>query len=119
MIFSRANIGTFFTSLAIQGCGLITGVVTARLLGPAGRGELATVILWPTIMSNLGLMGCNWALAREVAKDPHREADGVCCAMTIGIAVAILYFILGYLLLPYVLPRDRGYLLPLTRICLL
>ena len=112
MIFSRANIGTFFTSLAIQGCGVITGVVTARLLGPAGRGELATIMLWPMIMSNLGLMGCNWALAREVAKDPDREADGVCGAVAVGLAAATVYFILGYLLIPYVLPRDRSYLLP-------
>jgi O-antigen/teichoic acid export membrane protein len=119
MIFSRANIGTFFTSLAIQGCGLITGVVTARLLGPAGRGELATIMLWPMIMSNLGLMGCNWALAREVAKDPDKEADGVCGAVAVGFAAASLYFTLGYLLVPYVLPLDRSYLLPLARLCLL
>ena len=67
MIFSRANIATFSTSLAIQFCGLITGILTARILGPTARGELATVMLWPMILSNLGLLGCNWALAREVA----------------------------------------------------
>ena len=119
MIFSRANIGTFFTSLAIQGCGLVTGVVTARLLGPAGRGELATVLLWPTIFANLGLVGCNWALAREVARDPGREADGILGAVALGMAAASVYFILGYLLIPYVLPSDRSYLLPLARLCLL
>lgn len=119
MIFSKANIGTFFTSLAIQGCGLITGVVTARLLGPSGRGELATVLLWPTILSNLGLMGCNWALAREVARDPESEPDGVCSAVTVGIATALLYSILGYLLVPLVLPQDRSYLFSLARLCLL
>jgi O-antigen/teichoic acid export membrane protein len=119
MIFSRANIGTFFTCLAIQGCGLITGIVTARLLGPVGRGELATVLLWPTIFSNLGLMGCNWALAREVANDPDREADGILCAVAVGIASASVYFALGYTLIPFVLPSDRAYLLPLARLCLL
>jgi hypothetical protein len=65
VIFSKANFGTFSTSLAIQACGAGTGILTARLLGPVARGELATVILWPVILSNLGLMGCNWALARE------------------------------------------------------
>lgn len=119
MIFSRANIGTFFTCLAIQGCGLITGIVTARLLGPVGRGELATVLLWPTVFSNLGLMGCNWALARDVARDPDREADGILCAVAVGIASALLYFALGYTLIPFVLPSDKSYLLPLARLCLL
>lgn len=119
MIFSRANVGTFFTSLAIQGCGVVTGVVTARLLGPASRGELATVLLWPIILTNLGLMGCNWALARQVAGDSGSEADRVCNAAAVGLAASLLYFILGYLLIPYLLPRDRIYLLPLTRFCLL
>jgi O-antigen/teichoic acid export membrane protein len=119
MIFSRANLGTFSTSLAIRVCGLITGVLTARLLGPAARGELASVMLWPTILSNLGLMGCNWALARSVANDPDREADRICSAAAVGIASASLYFLLGYLLIPYVLPLDRSYLVPLTRFCLL
>ena len=67
MIFSKANIATFSTSLAIQFCGLITGILTARILGATARGELATVMLWPVILTNLGLLGCNWALAREVA----------------------------------------------------
>jgi len=119
MIFSRANIGTFFTSVAIQGCGVVTGVVTARLLGPASRGELATVLLWPIILTNLGLMGCNWALARQVAGDSGNESHHVCNAAAVGLAASCLYFILGYLLIPYVLPKDRIYLLLLTRFCLL
>lgn len=119
MIFSKANTSTFFTSLAIQGCGVITGVVTARLLGPAARGELATVMLWPMILSNLGLMGCNWALARQVASHPEREAGLICGAAALGLAAASIYFLMGYLLIPFVLPLDRGYLLPLSRFCLL
>jgi O-antigen/teichoic acid export membrane protein len=119
MIFSRANMATFFTSLAIQGCGVVTGVATARLLGPVSRGELATVLLWPIILANLGLMGCNWALARQVADDSGRESDQVCNAVAVGLAASSLYFILGYLLIPHVLPKDRIYLLPLARFCLL
>lgn len=119
MIFSRANAGTFFTSLAIQCCGVVTGIVTARLLGPASRGELVTVMLWPIILTNLGLMGCNWALARQVASDPEREADQVCGAAAAGLATAALYFSLGYFIMPYLLPRDRFYLLPIARFCLL
>ena len=119
MIFSRANFGTLSTSLAIQACGVFTGIVTARLLGPVARGELATVILWPTVLSNLGLMGCNWALAREVAKDPARERDWATGGIAVGLATALLYFLVGYFLMPWMLSRDKGYLLPLARLCLL
>jgi O-antigen/teichoic acid export membrane protein len=119
MIFSRANIGTFSASLAIQFCGLITGILTARLLGPTARGELATVMLWPLILSNLGLLGCNWALARELAADPRNEADWICAAVVVGIAAACLCLAIGYWLIPYLLPSDRLYLGPLARVCLL
>ena len=119
MIFSRANIGTFFTSLAIHACGVITGILTARILGPSARGELATVLLWPIILSNLGLMGCNWALARGVANDPRTEADQTCSAIAIGFAASFVYSIFGYFLFPLVLPADRGNLLPIARLCLL
>jgi O-antigen/teichoic acid export membrane protein len=119
MIFSRANIATFYTSVAIQFCGLITGVLTARVLGPTARGELATVMLWPMILSNLGLMGCNWALAREVAADPRKESDWIRAAVAVGFAAACLYFVIGFWLIPYLLPLDRRYLGSLVRVCLL
>jgi O-antigen/teichoic acid export membrane protein len=118
MIFSRANFGTFSTSLIIQACGAATGILTARLLGPIARGQLATVILWPVVLSNLGLMGCNWVLAREVADDPERESDWAAVAVAVGLSTATLFFLAGYFMMPLLLPADRGYLLPLARLCL-
>ncbi|HEV2522295.1 MAG TPA: oligosaccharide flippase family protein [Candidatus Acidoferrales bacterium] len=118
MIFSRANFGTLSTSLLIQACGAATGILTARLLGPASRGELATVILWPVILSNLGLMGCNWVLAQQVARNPSRELDWAAAGFYIGLVTAFVYFLIGYVLIPILLPSDRGYLLPIARLCL-
>jgi O-antigen/teichoic acid export membrane protein len=119
VIFSKANFANFSTSVAIQACGAATGIITARLLGPVARGELATVILWPVIFSNLGLMGCNWALAREVAVNPDRENDWVVAGIAVAIGAASLYFLAGYFLLPGLLPSGRSYLLPAARLCLL
>jgi O-antigen/teichoic acid export membrane protein len=118
MIFSRASVGTFSTSLAIQVCGVVTGILTARILGPTGRGELATVILWPTILSNLGLVGCNWVLAREVARTPERESEWVSAGIAVGFAAAVAFFSAGYFLVPLLLPADKRYLVPIARVCL-
>jgi O-antigen/teichoic acid export membrane protein len=119
MLFSKANFGTLSTSLGIQACGAVTGILTARLLGPVARGELATVILWPTILSNLGLMGCNWVLAREVAAHPERECDWAAVGVAVGLATALLFLVAGYFLIPLLLPSDKAYLLPVARLCLL
>jgi O-antigen/teichoic acid export membrane protein len=119
VIFSKANFETFSTSLAIQACGAGTGIMTARLLRPVARGELTTVILWPVVLSNLGLMGCNWVLAREVANDPERECDWVAIGVVVGLVTAVVYLVAGYFLIPLLLPSDRSYLLPVARFCLL
>jgi O-antigen/teichoic acid export membrane protein len=118
LIFSKANFGTFSTSVFIQTCGAVTGILTARLLGPVARGELATVILWPIVLSNLGLMGCNWVLAREVAKNPEKECDWAAVGVAVGLATALLYLLAGYFLIPLLLPSDKRYLLPVARLCL-
>src|SRR5579863_1165111 len=103
----------------IQACGAATGILTARLLGPVARGELATVILWPTILSILGLMGCNCVLARQVAKNPERESEWAIVGVAIGLATALVLLLAGYFLIPLLLPSDRNYLLPVARLCLL
>ncbi|MGB5084690.1 MAG: oligosaccharide flippase family protein [Methylocystis silviterrae] len=52
----------------------ISGVLVARALGPERRGELATLVLWPSLVSHLALMGIHISLAREAAREPGRAA---------------------------------------------
>lgn len=119
MLFSRANLATFSTSLVIQACGGVTGILTARLLGPQARGELATVILWPTIFSNLGLMGCSWALSRAVALEPDQERNWMSAGVAVGVVFAVIYSSAAYFLIPLLIPPKRFYLVAVVRLCLL
>jgi O-antigen/teichoic acid export membrane protein len=114
----RAVRDTFLTNLAIMACNVITGILTARLLQPEGRGELASVILWPAIFAGLGIMGTNWALTREVAAHPEKEADLARTVVVLGLLQAGLITTLGYFLIPYLLPGDKQHLTGLTRLYL-
>lgn len=109
----------FLTNVGIQACNLATGIITARLLLPTGRGELATIILWPSILVGLGIMGTHLSLAREVAAHPDEEADLSRAAVILSILLSLLSMTLGYLLLPRVLPADKQHLLGLSRLYLL
>jgi O-antigen/teichoic acid export membrane protein len=64
-------------------------------------------------------MGCNWAVAREVANNQKNESDWIAAGTVVGLATACIYFAAGYLLLPWLLPPDRRHLLPLARLFLL
>ena len=58
-------------SVAIQGLNVLTGIVLARTLGPAGRGELAAVMLWPSILAAVGSLGVRGRPMRpQVAPHP-------------------------------------------------
>jgi O-antigen/teichoic acid export membrane protein len=118
-VTSQAVWQTFLTNLAIQVCNVVTGVLTARLLQPEGRGELAAIILWPTILADLGILGTNWSLTREAAAHPEKEDNLARTGVVLGMVQAILFMALGYFLVPYLLPAAKGHLIKITRVYLL
>jgi O-antigen/teichoic acid export membrane protein len=118
-INSKAIFTTFLANLTIQGCNLVTGIITARLLQPVGRGELASIILWPTIFAGMGIMGTNWAMAREAAARPEQEADLARTGLVLGLVLAGLIMLVGYFAIPFLLPADKEHLAGLVRFFLL
>jgi O-antigen/teichoic acid export membrane protein len=110
-IDQRAYLGTFATSLFIQGCTVLQGVLLARLLGPVGRGEFATLILWPNVFAGIGILGVNMAIARFAGQG--RSVDGLVKTATKAALVtgAISALICG-LALPDLLPVGKHNLLP-------
>ncbi len=63
---------TLGTQIGIQSIGLITGILVARFLGPEGRGELAAVVVWVSMIAYLGNLGLPAANAYAAARDPGR-----------------------------------------------
>jgi O-antigen/teichoic acid export membrane protein len=118
-VLDKGTIKTLVASLLVQGCGVITGILTARILGPTGRGELVAIMLWPSILSNLGIMGINWALAREVAAQRDKHDDIIILSIALCLPLAFVYLCLGYFFIPYLLPQDKIFLIGITHICLL
>ena len=58
---------TVGAGLVIQLMLVITGPFLARLLGPAGRGDLAALMLWPVVLVQLGGLGIPAALTYYVS----------------------------------------------------
>ena len=65
---------TTLTNLAILGGNAVAGVVSARALGPAGRGQLAIVMLWSALISMVGNLGLPSSCSYHVARWPDRRA---------------------------------------------
>jgi O-antigen/teichoic acid export membrane protein len=65
---------TTFTNAAILAGNALAGAVSARALGPAGRGQLAIVVLWSALISMVGSLGLLSSCSYHVAIWPDRRS---------------------------------------------
>jgi antigen flippase len=94
-------------SVAIQGLNALTGVLLARLLGPAGRGELATIVLWPSVLAAVGSLGVSEAVTYETARSSSAARDVVGSSFAIAAVQALVLVAIGSILVPLVHRGDE------------
>lgn len=92
------------STVAILGLNLITGVLLARAFDPAGRGEVALIVIWPTMLAAVAQLGLPEAVtfhtARRTSPSGTILGSGLLIAtaralVVLAVAAAILPFILG------------------------
>ena len=110
----KGFLSSFIANVSIHVCNVATGIIAARILLPIGRGELATVILWPVILEILGQIGASWVFAREAAAYPDQESNQARTAVVLGLSLGSMVMVLGYFLIPHLLPDDKQHLTELA-----
>ena len=104
-----AYVGTFGVELMIRGCTIIQALLVANFLPPEQRGELAAVILWPILISNLLLLGVDVSASRRVAQGDDIGLN-VRTTLMLMVILSILGVLIGWALLPRLLPPEyRAY----------
>ena len=95
------------TSAAIQGCNALTGILLARSLGPAGRGELASILLWPSILAAVGSLGVSEAVTYETAtgSSPVRAVAG--SGLAVAAIQSLALIVIGVVIAPVVVHGVR------------
>lgn len=115
----RAVVTTFASSIWIQLLTVVSGILSARLLQPEGRGLLAGVMIWPAVFGSVALLGINHALAIRAAQQPALIGKLTRAALFIGIVSSLVVVLAGWLLLPWLVPRNAVDALSLNRLNLL
>jgi O-antigen/teichoic acid export membrane protein len=95
------TVKTMFISVLILLLNMATGVLTARWLGPEGRGVQTALVLWPQFFAFTTTLGIHSALTFYMKKEPEQEnalyASGMLMALvTGGGAIAV-----GTLVIPF------------------
>jgi O-antigen/teichoic acid export membrane protein len=86
---------------AALGMGVLTGLLTAAVLGPAGRGEQAAMILAPQFLAGLSSLGLHAALIYTMKTDPDRAWEYLGANLIMTAASATVAAAIGWSVLPW------------------
>ncbi len=99
---ARSGAMSLFTSFGIQGLNIVSGIITARLLGPAGKGELTAVLLWPGVLAAVGGLGLIEAVVYFTAR-VGREREIAGTGLLVALLQSLVLVMIGYYIVPLVL----------------
>lgn len=100
-------------TVVVQGLGLITGLITARVLGPVGRGDLALAMLLPSILAFIGDLGIDRAAAYFSARPQGIDRTFNATVLVLGLGLGAISAALAAIIGSIVLGREHpGLVLP-------
>ena len=85
----------------IQVANLIAGLLTARVLGPKGRGELAAVLLWPQFLAYLLTLGVPIASVYHSSRNPGLAKTFSAIALLTSAIMGIVAAAVGLVIIPH------------------
>lgn len=100
-----AVINSLFTNVLILLLGVGTGVLTARVLGPTGRGELAATIMWPQFLAYMFDFGLPAAFIYALKRTPARESTLMGTTLLLGLGASVVSVAVGIIGIPFWLHR--------------
>ena len=118
-VLDRSVRSTFVANVALAGLAAITGVISARLLHPAGEGELAAIQTWPVLLGTLAMLGLDSALVYFVARQPERGRQFTSTAVLIGFLSSLVMGAVAWFALPFALRAQPPQVVSAARVFLL
>jgi len=85
--------------------GILTGILSARMLGPAGRGEYAAVIVWPMGIAGFFAFGINQAVVFHIGQRTFSSSQTATAVTVIGILQSALSIAVGLVVVPMALAK--------------
>ena len=110
---------TFTTNVTLAVLAAATGVLSARLLRPAGEGELAAIQTWPLLLGTLAMLGLDGALVYFIGRQPEKARQFTSTAVLIGLLSFLVLGAVAWFVLPHVLSSQRPQVISAARMFLL
>lgn len=98
--FAKTIVKTSFTNLLILLLTTATSILTARMMGVVGKGELTAVLFWPVLLGSLLSFGFPTSFIYWVKKQAATAPELLGLALAVQLPVCLLTGAVAWLLLP-------------------
>ena len=116
----KRNIKLVFSTNALMLCaGVVTSLLSAWALGPAGRGDLIIVLMWPAIFSMVAQIGLPSAYRFWTAKRPECVSALFSNALVFTLVMGLITLGVAELMIPLLIGHRSDEVVRLARIYLL
>ncbi len=96
---------TLIVRFITLGVNILSGVISARFLGPVGRAEQAAILLGAGLFPYILSFGLPLAIQYNVRTNPELEAKYVSAGTALSIALGVLAAVVGLFALPHMLGK--------------
>ena len=97
---TAATLQTMLSRLLILGINVVTGIITARTLGPVGRGEQAAMILWSGFLASTMTLGLPSSLVYNLKRYPEEKSQLLCAALFLSSGLGLAASVIGIVFMP-------------------
>ncbi len=115
MIIRSARL-ILITDCTILLCTVVTSLLGARALGPAGRGDLLVIALWPLVIALLAELGLPNAHRYWMAKEPERCSRLFSNSVIYTVIVGTVAIALADLIVPHLVGDRSPQVMTLLRV---
>jgi O-antigen/teichoic acid export membrane protein len=118
----RRTVRATLTNSAVNACvlclNLATGLLTARLLGPEGRGAYTAMVIWPQFLASLFTLGLQQAVPYNLVRRPEERAAITAAALLLSLGAGSAAALIGSVLVPLWLGHYGPEILAMARVIL-
>lgn len=87
---------TSFANILIMGITTVTSIITSRMFGAEGKGELAAILFWPGFLTNLATLGLPTALIYHIKKNSNQISVYTGMGFLVQIPISIILGIISW-----------------------
>lgn len=96
-----------------------TGIITARALHPAGRGELAALGVWPNFLGGLMTFGLPSALIFWSRAEPENKTNFMWASLPLTLFMGALAMLMGAIGIPFWLSQYSPHIVQMAQLFML